>query len=180
LWCGGGESVVHGQCDARPCLSQTVAALRPVDSHLCMKNLPVSLRECEVAGSGTYKLLIKLVKHLNTSVLQYNSGLIVMKMYQSVCALDVSTGFIIPDLQALYLQDCLLACSHIKVISQLLHGKSLFMSAMHSRYGHSILPLWILLSFFFFLSSSFFFSSPILSRCILDIYRTILPHMMWP
>jgi len=104
-----------------------------------------------VAGSGTYKLLIKLVKHLNTSVLQYNSRLIVMKMYQSVCALDVSTGFIIPDLQALDLQDCLLACSHIKVISQLLPGKSLFMAALHSRYGHSILPLWILLSFFFFL-----------------------------
>jgi len=43
---------------------------------------------------------------------------------------------------------------------------TVFMAALRSRCGYSMLPLWLLLSFFVF------FSSPILSGRRLDVYHT--------
>jgi len=45
--------------------------------------------------------------------------------------------------------------------------RSIFMAALHSRYGHYSFALWFLSSFFLVL-----FSSPNLSGCRLDVYHT--------
>ena len=53
--------------------------------------------------------------------------------------------------------------------TQLLHSLPFpIMAVLHSSCGHYIFTLWFLL----FLLTSIFFSSPILSRCRLDVYHT--------
>ena len=54
------------------------------------------------------------------------------------------------------------------------HFRSIFMAALHSRYGHYIFALWFLSSFFL---SCFF---PRLISAVADWMSTILLHMVCP